>query len=149
MGGDARRGRVGFRRQRPVGRRVVVAVAVSPPSGEYLFQLRRRYRTIGCQPACRTPDRTLVNARTDRSRQAVCRGPLIRLPDAAIGVRRLRAAAQAARGALRGPCCVRLSAWWSPPWSGCEVADTRQCAAGALTWPARAATDSTIDQQPT
>src|ERR1700751_2701648 len=115
MGGDARRGRFGFRRQRPVGRRVVLAVAGYPPSGEYLFQLRRRYRTIGCQPACRTPDRTLVNAPTARSRQAVCRGPLIRLPDAAIGVRPLRAAAQAARGALRGPCCVRPSAWWSPP----------------------------------
>ena len=26
---------------------------------------------------------------------------------------RFRAAAQAARGALPGPCCVRLSAWWS------------------------------------
>jgi hypothetical protein len=80
------------------------------------------------------PDRTLVNAPTARSRQAVCRGPLIRLPDAAIGVRRLRAAAQAARGALRGPCCVRLSACGRSRWSGCEVADTRQCAAGALTW---------------
>ena len=55
----------------------------------------------------------LINARTARSRQAVCRGPLIRLPDAAIGVPRLRAAAQAARAALRGPSCVRLSAWWS------------------------------------
>src|ERR1700751_1683574 len=115
MGGDARRGRVGFRRQRPVGRRVVVAVAVSPPSGEYLFQLRRRYRTIGCQPACRAPDRTLVNAATARSRQAVCRSPLIRLPDAAIGVRRLRAAAQAARGALRGPRRARPCAWWVAP----------------------------------
>src|ERR1700744_6052486 len=149
MGGGARRGRSGFRRQRPVGRRVVLAVAVYPPSGEHLFQLRRRYRTIGCQPACRTPDRTLVNAPIARSRQAVCRGPLIRLPDAAIGVQRLRAAAQAARGALRGPVCVRLSAWWSLPWSGCEVADTPQCAAGARPSPARAATDSTIDKQPT
>src|ERR1700723_2844587 len=115
MGGGARRGGSGFRRQRPVGRRVVFAVAVYPPSGDHLFPLQRRYRTIGCQPACRTPDRTLVTAPTARSRQAVCRGPLIRLPDAAIGVRRLRAAAQAARGALRGPCCVRLSAWWSLP----------------------------------
>src|SRR3981189_2957935 len=105
MGGGARRGRTGFRRQRPVGRRVALAVAVYPPSGDHLFQLRRRYRTMGCQPACRTPDRTLVNTRTARSRQAVCRCRLIRLPDAAIGVPLLRAAAQAARGALPGPCC--------------------------------------------
>src|SRR6478672_6395669 len=34
MGGDARRGRSGFRRQRPVGRRVVLAVAVCPPWGD-------------------------------------------------------------------------------------------------------------------
>jgi hypothetical protein len=27
----------------------------------------------------------------------------------------LRAAAQAARAARRGPCCVRSSAWWSLP----------------------------------
>ena len=86
-----------------------------PTVGRHLFQLRRRYRTIGCQPACRTPDRTLVNALTARSRQAACRGPLIRLPDAVIGVPLLRAAAQAARAARRGPCCVRSSAWWSLP----------------------------------
>jgi hypothetical protein len=43
------------------------------------------------------PRSHFVNARTARSRQAVCRGPLIRLPDAAIGVPLLRAAAQAAR----------------------------------------------------
>src|SRR6185369_6050411 len=90
-----------------------------PPVGRHLFQLRRRYRTIGCQPACRTPDRTLVdalvNAPTARSRQAACRGPLIRLPDAAIGGPLLRAAAQAARAARRGPPCVRSSAWWSLP----------------------------------
>jgi len=65
------------------------------------------------------PDRTLVdalvNAPTARSRQAACRGPLIRLPDAAIGVPLLRAAAQAARAARRGPCCARLSAWWALP----------------------------------
>ena len=30
-----------------------------PTVGRHLFQLRRRYRTIGCQPACRTPHRTL------------------------------------------------------------------------------------------
>src|SRR5258705_7018396 len=97
MGGGARRGQSGFRRQRPVGRRVALAVTVYPPSGDHLVQLRRRYRTTGCQPACRTPDRTLVNAPTARSRQAACRCPLIRLPDAAIGVPLLRAAAQAAR----------------------------------------------------
>src|SRR3977135_4289585 len=131
MGGGARRGRSGFRRQRPAGRRVAFAVAGYPPSGGALSQLRR-YRTIGCQPACRTPDRTLVSARTARSRQAVCRCPLIRLPDAAIGVRRLRAAAPAARGALRGPW-VRLALLFRSRWSGGEVADTRQCAAGALT----------------
>ena len=45
---------------------------------------------------------------TARSRQAVGRGPLIPLPDAAIGVRRLSAAAQAARGALRGRWCSRF-----------------------------------------
>jgi hypothetical protein len=44
---------------------------------------------------------------TARCRQAVGRGPLIRLPEAAIGVRRLSAAAQAAPGALRGLCCSR------------------------------------------
>jgi len=97
-----------------------------PTVGRHLFQLRRRYRTIGCQPACRTPDRTLVdalvNAPTARSRQAACRGPLIRLPDAAIGVPLLRAAAQAARAARRGPCCARLSAWWALPvvWLKCR-----------------------------
>ena len=32
----------GFRRQRPVGRRVALAVAVYPPSGDHLFELRRR-----------------------------------------------------------------------------------------------------------
>jgi hypothetical protein len=51
-----------------------------------------------------------------RCRQAVCRGPLIRLPDAATGARRLSAAAQAARGALGDPCCVRLSARWLFLW---------------------------------
>src|ERR1700682_3305544 len=40
-------------------RRVALAVTVYPPSDDHLFQLRRRYRTIGCQPACRTPDGTL------------------------------------------------------------------------------------------
>jgi len=34
MGGGARRGRSGSRRQRPVGRRAVLAVAVYPPSGD-------------------------------------------------------------------------------------------------------------------
>src|SRR6187551_2510418 len=134
MGGRARRGRSGFRRQRPVGRRVVLAVAVYSPSGDIFSSCGGAIGQLGASLACRTPDCTLVNARTARSRRAVCRGPLIRLPDAAIGVPRLRAAAQAARGALRGPCCARLSAWWSlTPVSGCEVADTRQCAAGALT----------------
>jgi hypothetical protein len=90
-----------------------------PPSGDHLFQVRRPFPGAAAlsdnrgQPACRTPDRTLINAPTARSHQAVCRCPLIRVPDAAIGVRRLRAAAQAARGALRGPYCVRLSGWWS------------------------------------
>src|SRR5262249_9879001 len=45
----------------------------------------------------------LVNAPTARSGQAVCRGRLIRLPSDAIGVRRLRVVARAARGALRAP----------------------------------------------
>src|SRR6185436_11482790 len=148
MGGGARRGWSGFRRQRPVGRRVVLAVAVYPPSGDHLFQFAAAL-SDNTVPASVQKLQTLVNAPTARSRQAVCRCPLIRLPDAAIGVPLPRAAAQAARGALRGPCCVRLSAWWSLPVACCEVADTRQCAAGALTWPAHAATDSTIDKQPT
>ena len=150
MGSRARRGRSGFRRQRPVGRRVVLAVAVYRPLGDIFFQLRRRYRAIGCQPACRTPDRTLVNARTARSHQAVCRCRLIRLPGDAIGVRRLRAAAQAARAALRGPCCVRLSAWWlNYPLVWLVSCRHPAVCCGALTWPARAATDSTIGKQPT
>ena len=37
----------------------------------------------------------------------------LKVYDAAIGVRRLRAAAQAARGALRGPSCALPSAGWS------------------------------------
>src|SRR6478735_2645689 len=117
MGGDARRGRSGFRRQRPVGRRVVLAVAVCPPWGD-IFPVAAALSTIGCQQACRTPDCTLVNARTARSRRAVCRGPLIRLPDAAIGVPRLRAAAQAARGALPAHvvCVCLLGGHF--PWSG-------------------------------
>jgi hypothetical protein len=45
---------------------------------------------------------------TARSHQAVGRGPLIRLPDSVIGVRRLRAAAQAGHGALHGQCCSRF-----------------------------------------
>ena len=110
MGGRARHRRSGFRRQRPISRRVVLAVTVYTSSGDHLFRLRPRYRTIGCQPACRTPGRTLVNPPTDRSRQAVCRGPLIRLPDDATGVRWPSAAAQAARGALRGSCCAGLFA---------------------------------------
>src|ERR1700729_3410533 len=113
MGGGARRGRFGFRRQRPVGHRVVLAVGL-PTVGRPSFSVAA-LSDNRVQPACRTADRTLVNAPTARSRQAVCRGPLIRLPDAAIGVRRLRAAAQAARGALRVLCCLRRSAWWSLP----------------------------------
>src|SRR4029077_6942848 len=53
---------------------------------------------------------------TDRCRQAVGRGPLIRLPDAAIGMRRLRVVAQVVRDALRGRCCARVSAWSSFLW---------------------------------
>ena len=37
----------------------------------------------------------------------------------------------------------------APGGLGCEVADLRQCAPGALTWPASAATGSTTDEQPT
>src|SRR6476660_54836 len=61
------------------------------------------------------PDGTLVKAPTARSRQAACRGPLIRLPGNAFGEPLLRAAPQAPRDAHRGPCCVRLSAWWARP----------------------------------
>jgi hypothetical protein len=64
---------------------------------------------LGARSAC-------LGSPTARCRQAVCRGPLVRLLGGAIGVRRLRAAAQAARGALRGPCCSRfLRAPFSAP----------------------------------
>src|SRR3954466_9128711 len=59
MGGGARRGRSGFRRQRPVGRRVVLAVAVYPPSGDIFSSCGGAIGQYGGQPACRTPDRTL------------------------------------------------------------------------------------------
>src|SRR5258705_1434587 len=114
MGGGPRRGWSGFRRQRPVGRRVVLAVAVYPPSGD-IFPVAAALSDNRVPVGGQNPRSHFVNPRTARSRQAVCRCPLIRLPDAAIGVPRLRAAAQAARGALRGPSCVRLSAWWSLP----------------------------------
>ena len=57
-----------------------------------------------------TLDRTLFNTATARSHQAVCRCPSIRLPGDAIRVPLLRGAAQAARGACRSPCWIRLSA---------------------------------------
>jgi len=101
MGGGARRGRSGFRRQRPVGRRVVLSVTVHPPSGDMFSSCSG---AIGQRVPARmqNPDRTLANARsTARSRQAACRGPLIRLPDAAFGEPLLRSAAQAARDAHR------------------------------------------------
>ena len=59
-----------------------------------------------CGPAARM---ACLCPATARCRQAGCRGPLIRLPGGVIGVRRLRAAAQAAPGALRSPCCSRFS----------------------------------------
>ena len=93
------------------------------------------------------PKSRLVNAPNARFDQAVCQGLLIRLPDAAIGVPLPRAAAQAAHGALHGLCCARLSACGRSPW--CAVRRQPECAPVALTWPARAATDSTIDRQPT
>ena len=102
------------------------------------------------------PGSHFVNARTARSRQAVCRGPLIRLPDAAIGLRRLRAAAQAARRcsssarrSSRRLLCASVCMVVSPGGVVGEVADTGQSGAGALTWPPRAATDRTIDKRPT
>ena len=73
-----------------------------------------------------------VQAPTARSRQAVCRGPLIRLPGGAIGVRRLPVVAQAARGALRDPRCEPLCAWSSFPVVVPGSANHRQCALGAL-----------------
>ena len=90
-----------------------------------------------------------VNALTARSRQAVCRGRLIRLPGGAIGVRGLRVVAQAARGALRDPRRVRLSAWCRSRWSRGEMQTTGSVRLVRLTWPARSATDSTTDRQPT
>jgi len=57
-----------------------------------------------------------VNGPIARCRQAVCRGLLVPLPGDAFGVRPLRVAAQAARGALRGSrCWAHRSAWWSLP----------------------------------
>jgi hypothetical protein len=57
-----------------------------------------------------------VNGPIARCRQAVCRGLLVPLPGDAFGVRPLRVAAQAARGALRGSrCWAYRSAWWSLP----------------------------------
>jgi hypothetical protein len=58
-----------------------------------------------CGPAARM---ACPGPPTALCRQAVGRGPLIRLPDAATGVRRPRAAAQAAHGALRGRWCSRF-----------------------------------------
>ena len=62
MGGGARRGRSGFRRQRPVGRRVVLSVTVHPPSGDMFSSCSG---AIGQRVPARmqNPDRTLVNAR--------------------------------------------------------------------------------------
>ena len=51
IGAFQRPDRGGFRRQRPVGRRVVLAVAVYPPSGDHLFQLTsNRHRPVTGQP---------------------------------------------------------------------------------------------------
>ena len=90
-----------------------------PTVGRHLFPVAPALSDNRVPASVQNPDRTLVdalvNAPTARSRQAACRGPLIRLPDAAIGVPLLRAAAQAARAARRGPCCARLSAWWALP----------------------------------
>jgi hypothetical protein len=99
-------------------------------------------RRVACAPALsdnrvpasvQNPGSHFVNARTARFRQAVCRCPLIRLPDAAIGVRRLRALLKQRAALFAAPVvCVCLHGGRSR-WSGGEVADTGQCAAGALT----------------
>ena len=70
---------------------------------------------LGASRRAEPRDGTLVKAPTARSRQAACRGPLIRLPGNAFDEPLLRVAPQAARDAHRGPCCVRLSAWWALP----------------------------------
>ena len=106
MGGGARRGRSGFRRQRPVGRRVVLSVTVHPPSGDMFSSCSG---AIGQRVPARmqNPDRTLANARsTARSRRAAGRGPLIRLPDAAFGEPLLRSAARSARRASQARIAI-------------------------------------------
>jgi hypothetical protein len=92
-----------------------------------------------------------VNGPIARCRQVVCRGLLVPLPGDAFGVRPLRVAAQAARGALRGSCCcARRSAWWSLPvvWL-CSCRHPGSVWSGALARPPHAPTDSTTDDQPT
>ena len=70
MGGHARCGWSGFRRQRPVGRRIVLAVAVYLPSGDHLSQLRR-YRTIGVPASVQNP-RSHSSQRSDCSISSSC-----------------------------------------------------------------------------
>src|SRR6476661_8783552 len=148
MGGGARRGRSGFRRQRPVGRRIVFHWRFTLRRATF-FSLADALSDNWVPASVQNPDGTLVKAPTARSRQAACRGPLIRLPGNAFGEPLLHAAPQVARDGHRGPCCVRLSAWWGAPGAMAEVPDTRQCATDALTWPPLDATGSTIDNQPT
>ena len=90
----------------------------------------------------------VVNAPTARFRQAVCRGPLIRLPDAAIGVPRLAPLLKQRAALVAAPVvCVGLHGGRS---RGLAVTlQTLQYVAGGLTWPACTATDNTIDDQPT
>jgi hypothetical protein len=79
-----------------------------PSPALHLFQLRQCNRTTECQAACKTADRT--PSTLGLSISSSCRS--MSVADAAIGGRRLRPAAQAGRGALCGPCCVHLDAWW-------------------------------------
>jgi len=100
MGGGARRGRSGFRRQRPVGRRVVLSVTVHPPSGDMFSSCSG---AIGQRvPARMQPGSHSSQRALDCSISSSCLSrPVIRLPDAAFGEPLLRAAAQAARDAHR------------------------------------------------
>ena len=82
MGGRARRRRSGFRRQRPISRRVVLAVAVCQLSGDHPPHLRRRYQTLAFSTsstsACCRMNRHRARCRSSAStRQPPCRAGVI------------------------------------------------------------------------
>jgi hypothetical protein len=101
-------------------------------------------------PASVQNPRSHFSQRSDRSISSSC---LSRSVNSIARRRNWRATAarrcsSSARRSSRPLLCASVCMVGAPRGMA-EVADTRQCAAGALTWPARAATDSTIDKQPT